>query len=116
MQPGQRVWLPKPGRTTQRPFSVQAVRDRIAQAPLKLVAELAKWGDIAAAGHRLSTRIGQVWEVQGTAELVRYDNDLEALCRSPEETKHALALLHDVIGELGTEFKVERYPHLAPAR
>ncbi len=39
VQPSRRVWIPKPGRTERRPLSIPAVRDRIVQAALKLVAE-----------------------------------------------------------------------------
>lgn len=37
--PARRVWIPKPGSTEQRPLSIPAVRDRIAQAALKTVIE-----------------------------------------------------------------------------
>jgi RNA-directed DNA polymerase len=34
-----RVWIPKPGRAEKRPLSIPAVRDRVAQAAVKLVVE-----------------------------------------------------------------------------
>lgn len=37
--PARRVWIPKPGRTEQRPLSIPAVRDRVVQAAVKLVIE-----------------------------------------------------------------------------
>ena len=37
--PARRVYIPKPGRDEQRPLSIPAVRDRIVQAPLKIVIE-----------------------------------------------------------------------------
>jgi RNA-directed DNA polymerase len=37
--PGRRVWIPKPGIEEQRPLSIPAVRDRVAQAALKIVIE-----------------------------------------------------------------------------
>ena len=39
VQPSRRVWIPKPGRTEQRPLSIPSVRDHIVQASLKLVTE-----------------------------------------------------------------------------
>ena len=39
VQPSRRVWIPKPGRSEQRPLSIPSVRDRIVQASLKLVTE-----------------------------------------------------------------------------
>ena len=39
VQPSRRVWIPKPGRSEQRPLSIPSVRDRIVQASLKLVME-----------------------------------------------------------------------------
>jgi hypothetical protein len=37
--PARRVWIPKPGRTEQRPLSIPSVRDRIVQAATKIVLE-----------------------------------------------------------------------------
>lgn len=37
--PSRRAWIPKPGTTERRPLSIPTVRDRIAQAALKLVLE-----------------------------------------------------------------------------
>jgi RNA-directed DNA polymerase len=37
--PARRVWIPKPGVSEQRPLSIPAVRDRIAQAAAKIVIE-----------------------------------------------------------------------------
>ena len=37
--PARRVWIPKPGRTEQRPLSIPAVRDRVVQAAVKIVIE-----------------------------------------------------------------------------
>ena len=38
-QPARRVWIPKPGRTEQRPLGIPAVRDRIVQGALRHVLE-----------------------------------------------------------------------------
>jgi retron-type reverse transcriptase len=37
--PARRVFIPKPGRQERRPLSVPAVRDRVVQAPTKIVIE-----------------------------------------------------------------------------
>ena len=201
VQPSRRVWIPKPGRPERRPLSIPAVRDRIVQAALKLVAEPVfeadflpcsfgfrpkraahdalqvlidearrgrRWvveTDIAscfdAIPHdRLMTaveericdrrrlklvramlragvmesgvvrhevtgtpqggvmspllanvylhRLDRAWETSGRGVLVRYADDLVVLCRSREEANEALALLRDLLGELGLELKAEK--------
>ena len=201
VQPSRRVWIPKPGRTERRPLSIPAVRDRIVQAALKLVAEPVfeadflpcsfgfrpkraahdalqvlidearrgrRWvveTDIASCfdsipHDRLMTaveericdrrllklvramlragvmesgvvrhevtgtpqggvmspllanvylhRLDRAWETSGRGVLVRYADDLVVLCRSREEANEALALLRDLLGELGLELKAEK--------
>ena len=201
VQPSRRVWIPKPGRTERRPLSIPAVRDRIVQAALKLVAEpvfeadflpvsfgfrprrtahdaLQVLIDEARRGRRwvvetdiescfdsiphdrLMTaveericdrrllklvramlragvmesgvvrhevtgtpqggvmspllanvylhRLDRAWETSGRGVLVRYADDLVVLCRSREEANEALALLRDLLGELGLELKAEK--------
>ena len=53
-------------------------------------------------------RLDRDWEAQGTGVLVRYADDLVVLCRSREEAERALALLRDLLGELGLELKAEK--------
>ena len=53
-------------------------------------------------------RLDRAWEAQGRGVLVRYADDLVVLCRSREEAERALALLRDLLGELGLELKVEK--------
>jgi RNA-directed DNA polymerase len=36
--PARRVFIPKPGSQERRPFSIRAIRDRIVQAAMKMVA------------------------------------------------------------------------------
>src|SRR2546430_10901668 len=38
-QPSRRVYIPKPGRSEERPLSIPRVRDRVAQTAAKLVLE-----------------------------------------------------------------------------
>ena len=201
VQPSRRVWIAKPGRTEQRPLSIPAVRDRIVQAALKLVAEPVFEADFLScsfgfrpkrAAHdalqvlidearrgrrwvvetdiascfdsiphdRLMTaveericdrrllklvramlragvmesgvvrhevtgtpqggvmspllanvylhRLDRAWETNGRGVLVRYADDLVVLCRSREEAEAALAVLRDLLGELGLELKAEK--------
>ena len=201
VQPSRRVWIPKPGRTEQRPLSIPAVRDRIVQAALKLAVEPVfeadflpcsfgfrpkraahdalqvlideawrgrRWvveTDIAACfeaipHNRLMAaveericdrrllklvramlragvmesgvvrhgvtgtpqggvvspllanvylhRLDRAWEASGQGVLVRYADDLVVLCRSREEAEQALALLRDLLGELGLELQAEK--------
>ncbi len=201
VQPSRRVWIPKPGRTERRPLSIPAVRDRIVQAALKLVAEPVfeagflpcsygfrpkraahdalqvlidearrgrRWvvetdiascfesiphdGLMAAVEERICDRrllklvramlragvmesgvvrhevtgtpqggvmspllanvylhrLDRAWETSGRGVLVRYADDLVVLCRSREEANEALALLRDLLGELGLELKAEK--------
>ena len=208
VQPSRRVWIPKPGRTERRPLSIPAVRDRIVQAALKLVAEPVFEADflpcsfgfrpkrtthdalqvlideawrgrrwvvetdiascfdsiphdrlMAAVEERICDRgllklvramlragvmesgvvrhevtgtpqggmmspllanvylhrLDREWEAEGRGVLVRYADDLVVLCRNREEAEAALALLRDLLGELGLELKAEktRIVHLA---
>ena len=53
-------------------------------------------------------RLDRAWEAQGRGVLVRYADDLVVLCRNREEAKRALALLRDLLGELGLELKAEK--------
>ncbi len=201
VQPSRRVWIPKPGRSEQRPLSIPSVRDRIVQASLKLVTEpvfeadflpcsfgfrpkLAahdalqvlideawrgrRWvveTDIVSCFESISHdrlmvaveegicdrnllklvramlragvmesgvvqhsatgtpqggvmspllanvylhRSDREWEAKGTGVLVRYADDLVVLCRNREEAEQALALLRDLLGELGLELKAEK--------
>ena len=201
VQPSRRVWIPKPGRSEERPLSIPSVRDRIVQASLKLVTEPVfeadflpcsfgfrpkrsahdalqvlideawrgrRWvveTDIASCFEsiphdRLMTaveericdrnllklvramlragvmesgvvqhsatgtpqggvmspllanvylhRLDRDWEAKGDGVLVRYADDLVVLCRSREEAERALALLRDLLGELGLELKAEK--------
>ncbi len=201
VQPSRRVWIPKPGRSEERPLSIPSVRDRIVQASLKLVTEPVfeadflpcsfgfrpkrsahdalqvlideawrgrRWvveTDIAscfesiphdrlmtAVEERISDRnllklvramlragvmesgvvkhsvtgtpqggvmspllanvylhrLDREWEAKGDGVLVRYADDLVVLCRSREDAERALALLRDLLGELGLELKAEK--------
>ena len=208
VQPSRRVWIPKPGRSEERPLSIPSVRDRIVQASLKLVTEPVfeadflpssfgfrpklsahdalqvlideawrgrRWvveTDIAscfesiphdrlmtAVEERISDRnllklvramlragvmesgvvkhsvtgtpqggvmspllanvylhrLDREWEAKGEGVLVRYADDLVVLCRSREEAEQALALLRDLLGELGTGAQGGEDAHRAPA-
>ena len=53
-------------------------------------------------------RLDRDWEAKGDGVLVRYADDLVVLCRSREEAERALALLRDLLGELGLELKAEK--------
>ena len=53
-------------------------------------------------------RLDREWEAKGDGVLVRYADDLVVLCRSREEAEQALALLRDLLGELGLELKAEK--------
>ena len=53
-------------------------------------------------------RLDRAWEIDGRGVLVRYGDDLVVLCRSWEEAEEALALLHDLPGELGVKIQAER--------
>ena len=53
-------------------------------------------------------RLDRAWETSGRGVLVRYADDLVVLCRSREEANEALALLRDLLGELGLELKAEK--------
>ena len=53
-------------------------------------------------------RLDRAWEASGQGVLVRYADDLVVLCRSREEAEQALALLRDLLGELGLELQAEK--------
>jgi group II intron reverse transcriptase/maturase len=58
--PTRRVWIPKPGTTTeQRPLSIPAVRDRIVQAAVKIVLEPIFEADFVACSFGFRPRRGQ---------------------------------------------------------
>ena len=52
-------------------------------------------------------RLDREWEAKGDG-VVRYADDPVVLCRSREEAEQALALLRDLLGELGLELKAEK--------
>ena len=53
-------------------------------------------------------RLDRAWETSGRGVLVRYADDLVVLCRNRAEAEQALALLGDLLGELGLELKAEK--------
>ena len=53
-------------------------------------------------------RVDRAWETGGEGVLVRYADDLVVLCRTQREAEAALALLRELLGELGLELKAEK--------
>ena len=60
-------------------------------------------------------RVDREWETRGRGVLVRYADDLVVLCGTQREADAALALLRELVAELGLELKAEktRIVHLA---
>ncbi len=60
-------------------------------------------------------RVDREWETRGRGVLVRYADDLVVLCGTQREAEAALALLRELVAELGLELKAEktRIVHLA---
>lgn len=60
-------------------------------------------------------RLDRAWQARGPGVLVRYADDLVVLCRTQREAEASLALLRELLGELGLELKAEktRIVHLA---
>lgn len=50
-------------------------------------------------------RLDRTWEAEGSGVLVRYADDLVAMCRSRNEAERALAGLRLILAELGLEAK-----------
>ena len=50
-------------------------------------------------------RLDRAWEIQGRGVLVRYADDLVAICCSRIEAEQALAQLRSILAELGLELK-----------
>jgi group II intron reverse transcriptase/maturase len=61
------------------------------------------------------TRLDRQWAERGHGELVRYADDLLAICRSKQEAERARAALSVILAELGLELKPAktRIVHLA---
>lgn len=53
-------------------------------------------------------RLDRAWQARGQGALVRYADDLVVLCLSKREAEAALALLRELLGELGLELKPEK--------
>jgi RNA-directed DNA polymerase len=60
-------------------------------------------------------RLDRQWTERGRGVLVRYADDLVAMCRTRAEAEAALAALRSILGELGLELKdaKTRIVHLA---
>lgn len=96
--PARRVWIPKPGRSEQRPLSIPAVRDRVVQAAVKLVIEPVFEADLLpcsfgfrpkrAAQDALQVLIDETWrgrrwlvetDIASCFEAIRHDGLMRAV-------------------------------------
>jgi retron-type reverse transcriptase len=99
--PARRVFIPKPGRPTERrPLSIPAVRDRIVQAATKTVIEPIFEADMLECSFGFRPRRSAHDALQ-----VLIADDLLAMCRTRQEAERALAVLTAILAELGLELK-----------
>jgi RNA-directed DNA polymerase len=53
-------------------------------------------------------RLDRAWQTRGCGTLVRYADDLLAMCKTRQEAKHALAAMTVILAELGLSLKPEK--------
>ncbi len=53
-------------------------------------------------------RLDRAWQARGPGVLVRYADDRVVLCRTQRKAEASLALLRELLGELGLELKAEK--------
>jgi RNA-directed DNA polymerase len=53
-------------------------------------------------------RLDRAWKTRGSGTLVRYADDLLAMCKTRQEAKHALAAMTAILAELGLSLKPEK--------
>jgi RNA-directed DNA polymerase len=53
-------------------------------------------------------RLDRAWQTRGSGTLVRYADDLLAICKTRQEAEHALAAMMGILAELGLSLKAEK--------
>jgi len=53
-------------------------------------------------------RLDRAWQTRGSGTLVRYADDLLAMCKTRQEAEHALAAMTAILAELGLSLKAEK--------
>lgn len=53
-------------------------------------------------------RLDRAWQTRGSGTLVRYADDLLAMCKTRQQAEHALAAMTAILAELGLSLKAEK--------